>query len=79
MYDRGSIPGGGMDFFSSSLLSDRLCGPRTCPMGTGGTLPLIKRPEREVGHSPASSAEVKNAWRYTSIPPYVFTAWCLIK
>jgi hypothetical protein len=23
--------------------------------------------------------EVKNAWRYTSTPPYVFRAWCLVK
>jgi hypothetical protein len=29
----------------------------------------IMRPRREADHSPPSSAEVKNAWRYTSIPP----------
>jgi len=30
-------------------------------------LPLeVKRPEREVDHSPPFSAEVKNAWKYTS-------------
>jgi hypothetical protein len=28
----------------------------------------IKRPEREADHSPPSSAEVKNAWSYTSTP-----------
>jgi hypothetical protein len=28
----------------------------------------IKRPEREADHSPPSSAEVKNAWGYTSTP-----------
>jgi hypothetical protein len=28
-----------------------------------------KRPEREVDHSPPSSAEVKNEWSYTSAPP----------
>jgi hypothetical protein len=39
----------------------------------------VKRPWREAGHSPPSSAEVKNAWSYTSIPPYVFMAWCLVK
>jgi hypothetical protein len=45
-----------------------------------GALSLgVKRPEHEVDHSPPSSAEVKNAWSYTSIPLYVFMAWCLVK
>jgi hypothetical protein len=39
----------------------------------------IKRLEVEAGHSPPSSAEVKNAWSYTSTSQYVFMAWCLIK
>jgi hypothetical protein len=39
----------------------------------------IKRPGRETDQSPPSSSEVKNAWSYTSIPPYVFKAWCLLK
>jgi len=39
----------------------------------------IKRPGREVGHSPPSSAEVKNAWSYTSTPTYVFVPWGLVK
>jgi hypothetical protein len=29
----------------------------------------VKQPEREVDHSPPSSAEVKNAWNYNCIPP----------
>jgi hypothetical protein len=49
------------------------------PMGTGGFLPGIKRPEREAYHPPSSRAEVKNAWSYTSNPKYVFMACCLIK
>jgi hypothetical protein len=45
-----------------------------------GALSLgIKRPERKADHSPPSSAEVKNAWSYTSTPQYVFMAWCLVK
>jgi len=28
----------------------------------------VKRPGRETDRSPPSSAEVKNAWRYTSTP-----------
>jgi len=30
-------------------------------------------------HSPPSSAEIKNAWSYTSTSPYTFMAWCSIK
>jgi hypothetical protein len=41
--------------------------------------PGVKTPEREVDYSPSSSAECKNAWRYTYTSPNVFTAWCLIK
>jgi hypothetical protein len=38
-----------------------------------GTLSLwIKQPRRQADHSPASSAEVKNAWSYTSTPQYAF-------
>jgi hypothetical protein len=45
----------------------------------GALFPAVKRPGREADHSPPSSAEVKNVWRYTSTPPYVFMAWCLVK
>jgi hypothetical protein len=34
----------------------------------GAFTPGIKRPERETDHSFPSSAEVKNAWNYTSTP-----------
>jgi hypothetical protein len=45
-----------------------------------GALSLgVKRPGGEANHSPPSSAEVKNAWSYTSTPQYVFMAWCLVK
>jgi hypothetical protein len=30
-------------------------------------------------HSFPCSTEVKNAWLYTSTPPYYFMAWCLVK
>jgi len=29
----------------------------------------VKWPGREADHSPASSAEAKNAWNYTATPP----------
>jgi len=31
----------------------------------GALSPEVKRPECEADHSPSSSFEVKNAWRYT--------------
>jgi hypothetical protein len=35
-----------------------------------GALSLwVKRPEREADHSPPSSAEAMDAWRYTFTPP----------
>jgi hypothetical protein len=45
-----------------------------------GALSLgVKRPGREVNHSPPSSAEVKNEWSYTSTSQYVSMALCLVK
>jgi hypothetical protein len=43
--------------------------PASYPMGTGGSFPGVKRPGRRADHSPPSSAEVKNAWSYTSTHP----------
>jgi hypothetical protein len=47
--------------------------------GVKGTLsPWVKRPGREVEHSPPTSAEVKITWLYTSTLPYAYgtTALC---
>jgi hypothetical protein len=45
-----------------------------------GALSLgVHQPGCEADHSPPPSAEVKNAWSYTSTPQYIFMAWCLIK
>jgi len=45
-----------------------------------GALSLgVKRSGREADHSPPSSAEVKNAWSYTSTPHYASLAWCSVK
>jgi hypothetical protein len=44
-----------------------------------GSFLRVKRPGREADYSPPTSAEVKNAWSYTSTPQYVFMAWCLVK
>jgi hypothetical protein len=48
------------------------------PAGARVVSPGVKRPGREANHLPPSSAEVKNAWSYTSTTQYVFMAWCLI-
>jgi hypothetical protein len=48
--------------------------PNSCPMGSGGPSPGLKRPGREVDHSPPASAEVKEMWIYTSTPPYALKA-----
>jgi hypothetical protein len=50
----------------------------SCAMGTGVFSPGIKRLGRETDLSPPSSAEVRNAWSYTSTHPYVIVAWCLV-
>jgi hypothetical protein len=42
-------------------------------------VPGVKRWRREADYSPPSSAEVENAWSYTSTPPHVFMACFLIK
>jgi hypothetical protein len=78
--DRGLIPGRVWEFFlhhgvqtgSGVHLASYL-------MGTAGSFPAVKRPGREADNSPPSSAEIENAWNYTSTPPYVFTAWYFIK
>jgi len=56
--------------FRTSLVSPQ---PPT-QMGNG-----VKRPGCEADHSPPTSTEIKNAWNYTAIHPYIFMGWCLIK
>jgi hypothetical protein len=43
--------------------------PASYRMGTRGSFPGENRTGREAEHSPSSSAEVKNALRYSSTPP----------
>jgi hypothetical protein len=49
------------------------------PVSSVGSYTGTKRLGREADHSPLSSAEIKNACSYTSIPPYVFMVLCLAK
>jgi hypothetical protein len=43
--------------------------------GNRGLSTGVQRSELEDGHSSPSSVEVKNEWRYTSTPPYVYLAF----
>jgi hypothetical protein len=63
---QGSIPGRDCEFFASPPRPERLWGPTSLlSKGYQG----IKRPGLVVDHPPPSSAEVKNAWSYSSTPP----------
>jgi hypothetical protein len=46
--------------------------------GSRGLSLGVKRLELEADHSPPSSAEIKNAWSYTSTPQHAFIAWCSV-
>jgi hypothetical protein len=65
-----------LGIFLFTTVSGPAVGPIQPPMQwvPAALTPGVKRPGREADHSPPSSAEVKNAWRYTSIPQYVFMA-----
>jgi hypothetical protein len=39
----------------------------------------VKSPGREADHSHPTSAEVKNAWSYTSTLQYAFMVWSSVK
>jgi hypothetical protein len=71
----------GQGFFLLATTSRPALGPTNPPIQwvPGALSPEVKRPGREGHHLPPSSVEVKNAWSYTSSPPYVFMAWCLVK
>jgi hypothetical protein len=43
--------------------------PASYPMGIRGSFPVGKWPGHEADYSPPSSAEIRNAWIYTSTPP----------
>jgi hypothetical protein len=71
------VPEGAGNF---STVSRPALGPTQPPIQwVLGTLSLeVKRPGREGDHSPPSSAEVKNAWSYTSGLLYIFMSWCSV-
>jgi hypothetical protein len=70
-----------LGIFLFTTVSRPALGPTQPPISwLQGTISLgVKRPVSAADHSPPSSAEVKNAWSYTSIPQYVIVVWCLVK
>jgi hypothetical protein len=53
--------------------------PASYPIGGRSYFPGVRRARREADNSPPSSAEVKNAWRYTSTPPICLHCVVLVK
>jgi hypothetical protein len=59
----------GSRIFSSPRRPDQLWGPPSLyPIGAGDLSLGVKRPGREVDHSPLTNTEVKKMWIYTSTP-----------
>ena len=58
------IPAGVRDFCRTVQI-----GPRLAHQVPEFFLGGVKRPGRDVDHSPSSSAKVKNEWSCTSVPP----------
>jgi hypothetical protein len=82
MDDRGSIPGkSGAGIFSLRHRVQTGFGAHAAsyPMGNKGSSPEVKWPKSEADHSPASNAEVKNAWICTSILLHAFMICCFVK
>jgi hypothetical protein len=53
-----------------SKIPDHLWGPHRLLFNVyGRSFSGIKKPKREVNHSPPSGVEVKSVWSYTSTPP----------
>jgi hypothetical protein len=78
---RDSSPDSGMRIYLFTTMSRLALGPSQPPVQwVQGALSLgVKWLRHEADHSPPSSAEVKNAWSYTSTPQYAFKAWCSVK
>jgi hypothetical protein len=69
------VPAGARDFLFSTV-SRPVLGPSQLPIQRAekDLSPGVKRQRHEADHSPPTSADVKNTWIYTSIPPHVFVA-----
>jgi hypothetical protein len=66
-----SSPDRGLEILLFTTASRPALGPTqpSIQWVTGALSLVVKRPGREADYQPPSSAEVKNAWNYTSSPP----------
>jgi hypothetical protein len=60
--------------FQASLQKRTVSQPTNSNRGTGGL-----RGDVKFTYSPQCSVQVKNAWKYASSPPYVFSVCSLVK
>ena len=67
---QGLNPNRDKTFLSNPICTDWLWSPPNLPIEwmPGAICTGIKRPGREADYSPASTADVKNVWRYMSSP-----------
>jgi hypothetical protein len=67
--------------FLFATTSRPVLGPAQPPVQwiLGAFTPRVKRAGGEANHSSPYSAKVKNACSHTAAPPYVLTAWFLVK
>jgi hypothetical protein len=70
-----------LGIFLPTAASRPALGPIQLPIqGVSGALSLgLQPPGRKADNTPPSSAEVKNAWSYTSTPTIRLMAWCSVK
>jgi hypothetical protein len=79
-YDYTNLLGGIIEFYrkyincSSVYKAQKEVGITTFGIHGKKSSVSLPAPKREADHSPASSAEVKNEWNYTSTFTYVFRA-----
>jgi len=77
--DQGSIPRGVRTIPFTTMFRLALWPYQPPIQWVPGNLSLgIKQPRHEADYSPPPCDKVKNVYRYTSIPPYIFMAWWLI-
>jgi hypothetical protein len=77
---RGSSPStGNISFLSTSSRPVLMPTQHPIQWVLGALPPGVKRPRHDADHSLPTIAKVRNMWIYTSTPPYVRMACCLIK
>jgi len=76
MDDWASIPGRSLCYHIHTASGAHLA---SIQWVLGALSPRVKPVGHAAAHSPPSSSKVKSVWIYTSIPPCIFMALCLVK